>query len=200
MKSNFEKAYAPVKKWEGGYCHVSGDSGGETYAGIARNFFPDWLGWQKVDEAKTHASFKDSWNKFSEYLSIFKDLESCVADFYRVEWWDKMGLCVLPQALANEIFEQSINFGMGQTGKHVQRICNALNYQRHKNPLFNDLIVDGKIGQKTLTAISLLLVKKISESDFVKILNALQTNHYIGLGAKNIQHRKFLTGWLTRVS
>ena len=198
MKSIFEKAYAPVKEWEGGYCNISGDSGGETYAGVARNFFPHWQGWAIIDEAKKHESFRKGSLAFSEHLSLFKHLESFVTEFYRVEWWDKMGLCVLPQALANEVFEQSINLGMGQAGKHLQRTCNALNYQRHKNPFFSDLIVDGQIGKKTLTAVSLLLVKRISETEFIKILNALQTNHYINLGAKNTHHRKFVNGWLTR--
>ena len=40
----FKKAYEPVRQWEGGWCNVEGDRGGETYAGIARNFWPDWPG------------------------------------------------------------------------------------------------------------------------------------------------------------
>ena len=28
---------------------VSGDRGGQTYAGIARNFYPDWDGWDLID-------------------------------------------------------------------------------------------------------------------------------------------------------
>lgn len=40
----FEKAYDPVRQWEGGWCNVEGDRGGETYAGIARNFWPGWPG------------------------------------------------------------------------------------------------------------------------------------------------------------
>ena len=36
--ADFLKAYAPVRQWEGGWCNVPGDAGGENYAGIARAF------------------------------------------------------------------------------------------------------------------------------------------------------------------
>ena len=52
--ADFDLAYAPVAKWEGGWTHDSGDKGGETYAGIARAFFPDWPGWHFIDAAKAH--------------------------------------------------------------------------------------------------------------------------------------------------
>ena len=37
--ADFLISYAPLKEFEGGWCNVRGDAGGETYAGIARNFF-----------------------------------------------------------------------------------------------------------------------------------------------------------------
>ena len=37
--ADFNLAYAPVAKWEGGWTHDSGDKGGETFRGCARNFF-----------------------------------------------------------------------------------------------------------------------------------------------------------------
>ena len=36
--ADFLISYAPLKAFEGGWCNVKGDAGGETYAGIARNF------------------------------------------------------------------------------------------------------------------------------------------------------------------
>lgn len=199
MKSNFDKAYSPVKRFEGGYCNVSGDSGGETYAGIARNFFPNWQGWCVIDEAKKHESFGEGSRAFSNYLSSNTSLHFFVPDFYKLEFWDKLGICVLPQALADEIFEQAVNLGMGGAGKCVQRACNALNYKKTTGTrYFDDLIVDGVIGNKTLTALQLLLVKQDAVSEFVRVLNGMQISHYVNLGAKNYHHRKFLTGWLTR--
>lgn len=69
MAAVFESAYAPVKQWEGGWCDVPGDSGGETYAGIARNFFPNWRGWPLIDAAKRHNSFREGSSAFSRHLS-----------------------------------------------------------------------------------------------------------------------------------
>ena len=39
--ADFATAYAPLAGFEGGWCNVQGDSGGETYAGIARRYWPD---------------------------------------------------------------------------------------------------------------------------------------------------------------
>ena len=45
----FEQAFEKMIRNEGGYLlhKVSGDRGGQTYAGIARNFYPDWDGWSR---------------------------------------------------------------------------------------------------------------------------------------------------------
>ena len=47
----FEQAFEKMIRNEGGYLlhKVSGDRGGQTYAGIARNFYPDWDGWDLID-------------------------------------------------------------------------------------------------------------------------------------------------------
>ena len=39
-------AEAKTLKWEGGYCNVAGDKGGETIFGIARNMHPDLKLWK----------------------------------------------------------------------------------------------------------------------------------------------------------
>ena len=58
MSADFNIAYNPVRTFEGDWCNVPGDKGGETYAGIARAFFPDWPGWHFIDAAKAHPSFQ----------------------------------------------------------------------------------------------------------------------------------------------
>ena len=47
----FEKAFSATMAREGGYVlhTVEGDTGGMTYAGIARNKNPDWPGWKHID-------------------------------------------------------------------------------------------------------------------------------------------------------
>lgn len=197
--ADFLKAYALVKAWEGGWCDVQGDAGGETYAGIARSFFPDWPGWPLIDAAKKHSSFRQGSRAFSAHLATLPGLADMVTDWYRMEWWDRMRLDHLPQIVADELFEQAVNLGRGGSGRYVQRLCNALNYNKRTGQrLFPDLAEDGCLGPKSLTAISALLSERASAAVFVHALNGLQLAHYVGLGSKNFEHRKFVDGWLTR--
>ena len=197
--AEFLKAYAPLKDFEGGWCDVSGDPGGETYAGIARNFFPSWEGWAVIDAAKSHSSYSRGALAFSRHLAALPGLSDMVSGWYRREWWDRMGLARFPQSVADEIFEQSINLGRGGAGRYLQRLCNSLNYNKRSDErLFADLAEDGAVGPKTLAALSAILERRTGEAAVVHALNCLQGAHYIGLGAKNFQHRHFVDGWMTR--
>ncbi len=199
--AEFLKAYAPVKQWEGGWCDVPGDSGGETYAGIARNFFPKWRGWPLIDAAKRHNSFREGSSAFSRHLSTLPGLADLVTDWYRVEWWERMRLGQFPQIVADELFEQAVNLGRGGSGRYVQRLCNAFNRRRGprgEERIFPDLAEDGCLGPKSLSAMAELLSGRVSAAVFVHALNGLQLAHYVGLGSKNFSKRKFMDGWLTR--
>ena len=201
MSAKFEIAYALVKGFEGGWCDVEGDAGGETYAGIARNFFPGWPGWAVVDEAKKHSSFRQGATLFSCHLAQLPFLADMVADWYRTEWWERMGLAFLPQPVANELFEQAVNLGRAGSGKYVQRLCNACNCRRIKGGyerLFTDLVIDGVLGPKSLDALAAILKERLEVEDLLHGLNALQACHYITLAAKSFSHRKFLDGWMKR--
>lgn len=199
--ADFLTAYAPLKQFEGGWCNVAGDSGGETYAGIARNFFPDWQGWPLIDAAKKHSSFQQGAAAFTRHLAAIPGLDDLVTEWYRAEWWDRMGLSRFPQIVADEMFEQAVNLGLGGSGRYVQRLCNALNWRKipgGEERLFPDLNCDGVLGSKSLDAIAALLNGRVSAEVFVHALNGLQITHYVGLGAQNFHHRKFINGWLTR--
>lgn len=197
--AEFLQAYAPVAQFEGGWCNVKGDAGGETYAGIARNFFPTWPGWAVIDAAKSHPSCRQGTRAFSRHLAAIPGLQDMVTDWYRREWWDRMGLARFPQPVADELFEQAVNLGRGGAGRYLQRLCNSLNYdKRTGRPLFVDLAEDGAVGPKTLAALSAILERRTGEAAVVHALNCLQGAHYIGLGAKNFQHRQFVDGWMTR--
>ena len=198
--AEFALAYAPVKDFEGGWCDVPGDSGGETYAGVARNFFPNWPGWHIIDAAKTHPSFAQGSRVFSRHLAGKPALETHVTAFYRVEWWDRMGLAAFPQLVANELFEQAVNLGRGGSGRLLQRVCNAMNYARRncgEYRLFDDLKEDGAVGPLTVKALTLVLQYR-DEKDVVKALNAAQGARYLEIAAGSFIRRKFLAGWMTR--
>ena len=50
-----------------------------------------------------------------------------VQGFYKKEFWDCWKCGDLPDALAHELFEQSINLGHPRTCRHLQQVLNALN-------------------------------------------------------------------------
>ncbi len=193
--ADFATAYAPLRQYEGGYSNNAADRGGETYAGIARNFFPGWAGWPIIDRWKRSVGTRAS--ALNKALSTVPELRTLVEDWYRAEWWDKLGLATLPQALANEIFEQAVNLGKGGAGKKVQTVCNAFNHKGGSS-LFPDLKVDGAIGPKTLSALRSILAHRADEDALVHALNCMQGAHYLELAAKKPSQRQFTVGWMKR--
>lgn len=195
-----KKPYDPVRQWEGGWCNVEGDRGGETYAGIARNFWPGWPGWKTIDGAQAAHLFPAPGHEPSAAISTASPAcGTWFEDWYRTEWWDRMSLGTLPQTLADELFEQAVNLGRGGAVRSLQRLCNALNYDKSgKRALFPDLAEDGALGNKTLSAMADILKKRSSPEDMVHWLNCLQGAHYVAIAAKNPGNRQFLDGWRTR--
>ena len=83
--ADFATAYAPLAGFEGGWCNVPGDSGGETYAGIARRYWPDWPGWKLIDGEKAHSSFSSGASAFTRHLATVPGLADLVSGWYRSE-------------------------------------------------------------------------------------------------------------------
>ena len=153
-----------------------------------------------IDAAKAHPSFQQGSLAFSRHLTTLPNLEDLVTAFYRVQWWDKMGLARWPQLVANELFEQAVNLGRDGSGKLLQRVCNAMNYVRRNGKeqrLFDDLDEDGAVGPKTVKALALVLEYR-AERDVVHALNAAQGKKYLDIAASSFSQRKFLAGWMTR--
>lgn len=120
--ANFEPAFEQMIKDEGGYVlhEIPGDTGGVTYAGIARNKNPQWSGWALVDKKEFGGS-----------------LTTMVRDFYRAEFWGKMrGDELTNQDVANTIFNFGVNAGMSMAVKLAQLVVGAT--------------PDGGIGPKTV--------------------------------------------------
>lgn len=126
--AQFELAFELMIKDEGGYIlhDVEGDTGGMTYAGIARNKNPQWSGWALVDKKEFGGS-----------------LTGMVREFYRTEFWDKMrGNEITNQEVANTIFNFGVNAGMGMAVKLAQLVVGAT--------------PDGGIGAKTVEKLNLI--------------------------------------------
>ena len=93
--AEFLPAFEEMIRDEGGYLlhEVPGDTGGMTYAGIARNMNPQWPGWEFIDSKQEVPT-------------------QMVRDFYRKQFWDDMkGDQINNQRIASAIFNFYVNTG-----------------------------------------------------------------------------------------
>lgn len=105
----FLESYKVVKANEGGYRNVSWDHGGETYKGIARNYWPKWEGWKIVD------AFKKK-NGPMKTNQVIKDpaLDAMVHRFFEVNFYNKNNInLIINQSLATLVFDFVMNSGKG---------------------------------------------------------------------------------------
>lgn len=102
--ADFLPAFEAMIRREGGYkLHtVEHDTGGMTYAGIARNKNPQWSGWIIIDQGGTPQA----------------DL---VRGFYRSNFWNPLRLDeVTDQRVASSLFDFAVNAGSGTASKLAQ--------------------------------------------------------------------------------
>lgn len=170
---------------EGGYSNDPDDPGAETYRGISRKHYPDWEGWEVVDEYK----MVDALDK----LDNDSRLQESVKQFYYDNYWLPLKLYEFPDDIAYKLFDIAVNMGKTQAGKLLQRALNVLNRNRK---IYDDLTVDGIIGPKTINAFH-----QLSEDDqwYLRgILGSLQFCRYMDLVEKNKSLEKYIRGWVRR--
>jgi len=185
----FEKSYKLILEYEGGYSDELFDKGGETYKGIARRYSRTWAGWIMIDNLKEESNFPFN-------LKNNQILDQMVKKYYRERYWDTLLLDeVISQELADELFDISVNMGNYKAAKFLQIALNILN--RNEVNYF-DLVVDGKIGSKTIYTLKMFFTKD-DVSYLIKVINILQGNHYIEFMKKSPEQEKFARGWLNRV-
>ena len=125
--AEFRPAFEKMIHNEGGYVNhtVVGDRGGQTYAGIARKFHPDWQGWGLIDR-------NDMDNP---------ELTTFVLQFYKTHFWDRLKAeQIHNQRIAESLFDFAVNAGVRTAVKLAQLIVNST--------------PDGIIGPKTLEKVN----------------------------------------------
>lgn len=188
---DFMAAQGVLGRFEGGYANNPSDRGGETYAGIARSYWPHWAGWEIVDEAKKLAGFPRN-------LADLPDLRAHVDQFYKVAFWDALHCDEWPQQLAVELYEQAVNRGVNAAVMDLQKVCNALNFSAAtKGPLFEDLPITGNFRELTKAAVNALMDNR-GLDHLVMAMNRMQGAAYINIAATNRTQRQFTRGWLRR--
>lgn len=169
----FEKAYASLRKVEGGYANNPADPGGETYIGIARRYNPTWPGWPILDAIPNKRQGR-----------FFPAVEPYVKDFYRTGYWTRFSLDRLQDVeVAEAVLDTLVNHGKGGTLVQVAA-------QRVGVPIS----VDGKVGPATVSSLNTLPAKQ-----YLASLYEVRKEYYYDLVAKNPTSAVFLKGWLARI-
>jgi lysozyme family protein len=118
--AKFDVAYHRTAKAEGGYSNDPDDRGGETWKGIARRMWPNWSGWKIVDQWKMQTVVEGD---LKRALAADESLQVKVLAFYKQEFWDRLrGDEINAQDIANEIYDDAINTGIGSAIKKAQSI------------------------------------------------------------------------------
>jgi len=110
--ADFNPAFDKMIVDEGGYqlTTLAGDTGGMTYAGIARNPNPHWPGWNLIDHGALNNPL----------------LTGMVRNFYKAEFWDRIrGDEITNSVVAESIFNFGVNTGVKVAIKLAQLIVGA---------------------------------------------------------------------------
>jgi len=194
---SFDKTIAA----EGGYSNNAADKGGETYKGISRNNFPDWRGWNLIDNCKKRVG--TSPEALNKELAGNFPLQQDVRTFYVEKFW-LPNFEYLHQEIADELFDTAVNQGAGTAVKYLQKALNALN---RNGSDYADIAEDGGFGSGTLSAYNALIAtrKMPSRSEpaivkvLLKMLNYFQMDRYMKIADKDPSQESFLFGWMERV-
>lgn len=199
--AEFSLAYIKTMNDEGGYANSSKDRGGETWKGIARVFHPMWGGWPIVDDIKAKVGQRSTidnlkaWRAVDSALAGIESLERMVQDFYKANFWNEIdGDSIDSQAIANELFDIAVNMHPSRARIFLQTGLNALNVDQKYWP---DLVVDGKLGDKSFSALRACAARGDLPL-LLKVLNIQQGCHYLDQLRRPSQEG-FARAWLSRV-
>lgn len=182
--ANLKTALDTVMIHEGGYVNDPVDPGGETYAGVARRYWPNWAGWAFIDTIRDKSS-----------LHIYAKMEEYVELFYREQFWNRLqGDKITSQAVADELLDSAVNLGVHQAVKFLQIALNVLN---RNGTAYENVVVDGELGPKTLTCLA--TAAKTDEKLLVKVMNVLQGGYYLEKMQESEIKERFARGWFNRV-
>jgi len=165
---HFEKAFLEVIGHEGGYVNDSHDRGSETKYGISKRAYP-------------HLDIKNL------------DLQEA-KHIYQHDYFSTPRLAlerVSNEKIAMEVFNTAVVMGVGTAGKMLQKALNLLN---RNGRLYDDLKVDGWLGEVTLSAIAMVEPRRL-----LKTLNGLQFCRFKEIVENDPTQERFFAGWLERV-
>jgi lysozyme family protein len=178
MDDRFLQALETTLKHEGGYNDVQGDAGGATNFGISLRYLKDLF--------KT-----DDWVDVNgDGVVDAKDIKNLTkedaAKIYYKQFWQRQHCDLITHKnVAAKLFDMSVNMGLKQAAKLIQRAVNRLGFVK--------LVDDGILGQASIVAIN-----KADEKQLEVLLRYECIMFYQGLIQAKPDYVKFLKGWTMR--
>ncbi len=162
---------------EGAYSDLKNDSGGRTMYGIT--------------EAVARSN-----GYYGEMERLPKNL---AIQIYSDSYWSPMRLddiIKISYILSEKLLDCSINIGVKRSSEFLQRSINLLN---KRGSLYDDVSVDGILGNETINALNLYFKKRGNKGIEVllKMINCFQGMHYIELTEKRSKDEDFIYGWFS---
>lgn len=161
---------------EGGYVDHPNDKGGPTNWGITQV------------TARAHGYAGDMRNLTREQaLSILE------ADYWYGPRFDQVA--TVSSVIAEELCDTGVNMGPSVPVKWLQRWLNAFNNQQK---LYPDLVADGQIGPRSISALKSYLAArgKDGEEVMLRALNCSQGQRYLELAEGRPANESFVYGWV----
>ena len=164
----FKRCLSRLLDQEGGYVNDPSDSGGETYKGISRKWFPKWAGWGIIDTYTDKEEISGDW-----------EVNDLVAQFYSKHFWNPLRLDeVHDELIAEMLFSTAVNLGKKVAIRKMQRVLGVT--------------PDGIIGPKTLLALNGAEAVVFTNSFVLELVD-----FYLAISVKG-NNAKFLKGWVNR--
>lgn len=165
--SDFNIALENTLKWEGEYVNHPDDKGGETNKGITLQTARDF-----------------------GYTGNMKDIPfDIIKEIYFRNYWLKVKCDKIDnQDIANNLFDSAVLHGQGRAGMFLQKTLN--------NIYHSDLVIDGIIGNITLSVLDTIIDIK----DFVKEFKNIRIKYCEKVAESNQSQSVFLKGWINRIN
>lgn len=170
----FMLSYPKIRHWEGNYAFLEYDKGGETYAGIARNFNKDWEGWEVLDEHKSENGVH--WNKKIE------EVETLVIQYYYKVWMDEGFYRINDEFIRTYLFDYRNSGTIAY--RHMKEVLRYHGY---------DVGTAAVLDDKSIQALN-----KINSLIFILHLKEVRMEYYTRVAVENPELEMYLKGWIRR--
>jgi lysozyme family protein len=166
--AKFEHCFTDLVINEGGYSNASGDRGKRTWFGVSEVFEPGYFA--RMEAAETDAARLD-----------------IARECYHARYWVPLRCDELSLWLAFRLFDAAVLCGVEAATRVLQRACNMAG---------RELVVDGVLGPKTLSA-----AISLPERNVIAWMAVFLGEHFLELEREHPgEYTEFLWGWGRRLT